>query len=350
MSSEVVFVVVLVAIGLIVIAMAFKQRSRTMAGGAGLPAIDAETLLQPVREQIAMIAGRLDNLVTESVTTRTEISSKIATAIEESRAVFDQGAELRDTTTRISTALRGTGQRGSWGQIQLERVVELAGLTEHVTFKKQVYTKTEDGKKFPDLVVYLPDRRSIIIDAKAPNLNLEDRESATDENLKDHIDTLSGKNYPATIEGAMDFVILFVPSEGTLASALTADPNLNEYAFKKNILLATPMTLLGLLRAVEFGWQQLQQVENIAIINKQAQELCERVLIFIDHLAGIKKGLADAVESYNSAVTSVNTRLLVSVRKMRELGVRVDKSTDDFTEAPTEISEPPVAPTSVPAE
>jgi len=116
------------------------------------------------------------------------------------------------------------------------------------------------------------------------------------------------------------------------------------------VVFIVVLAAIGLLRAVEFGWQQLQQIENIAIINKQAQELCERVLIFIDLPAGIKKGLADAVESYNSAVTSVNTRLLVSVRKMRELGVRVDKSTDDFTEAPTEISEPPVAPTSVPAE
>jgi len=342
MWSEAVLIVVIATIGVVAVAVIFKRGPGASSVGGSISAIDTETLLQPVREQIAMIAGRLDKLVTESVTTRTEISGKIATAIEESRAVFHQGAELRDTTTRISTALQGTGQRGSWGQVQLRRVVELAGLTKHVTFKEQVTTRSDDDKRqIPDLLILLPDERSIVVDSKAPNLNLDDQEAATAKDLKLHIDQLSAKNYPASIKGALDIVILFVPSEGTLASALTEDSNLNEYAFKKKVLLATPMTLLGLLRAVEFGWQQLQQIENVAIINQQAQEVCERSLILLEHFAGVQTGLAAAVEGYNAAVASANSRLLVSVRKMRELGVRVEKSTDDLKEAPVGLSSPP---------
>ena len=345
MSSETILIVVIIAMAAVTVAAILKRRPATSSDTV-LGAIDPEVLLAPVREQIAAVTSRLENLTTETATARTDITNKIAAAIEESHKVFVQGAELRDTTTRISTALQGTGQRGSWGQTQLKRVVEIAGLTEHVTFKEQVQSKTEDDKnKYPDLVVYLPDNKTIVIDSKAPDLNLANGESTSAKDLRLHIKTLANKKYPQIVPGAMDIVVLFVPSEGTLASALTEDHEIIEFAFEKKVLLVSPMTLLGLLRAVFIGWQQLAQIENVEKINKTAEELCDRVMVLLDpeHFGGVYKGLADAVTSYNRTVMSINSRLMVSVRKLRELGVDVNKGKDpaDMKEAPTDILAPP---------
>jgi DNA recombination protein RmuC len=338
MSSEVVLVIVIVAMAAVTVA-AILKRSSAPTIGAGGEVLNPEVLLAPVREQIAAITSRLEKLAVETATSRTDFANKFATVLEESRAVFNQGAELRDTTTRISTALQGTGQRGNWGQVQLRRVVELAGLTKHVTFKEQVTGYTVDQEKLvPDLVVYLPDDRSIIVDSKAPNLSL-DGATATASVLKDHIRSLSAKKYPSAFAGSMDFVVLFVPSEGTLAAALTEDPGLSEFSFSKNVLLATPMTLLGLLKAVEYGWRQLSQIENVALINKEAAELCDRVLKVLELFGGVQAGLATAVTKYNEAVASINSRLLPSVREMKKLGVEIMKDTSDLGKAPTQLSD-----------
>jgi DNA recombination protein RmuC len=338
MSSETVLIIVIVALAAVTITAILKRSPAPAGGGAG-ELLNPEVLLAPVREQIAAVASRLELLAVETATSRTDFANKFATVLEESRAVFDQGAELRDTTTRISTALQGTGQRGNWGQVQLRRVVELAGLTKHVTFKEQVTGYTEDQEKLqPDLVVYLPDNRSIIVDSKAPNLSL-DGATATASVLKDHIKSLSAKNYPSVVSGSMDFVVLFVPSEGTLAAALTEDPGLSEFSFSKNVLLATPMTLLGLLKAVEYGWRQLSQIENVALINKEAAELCDRVLKVAELFGGVQAGLATAVAKYNETVASINSRLLPSVREMKKLGVKIMKDTSDLREAPTQLSD-----------
>lgn len=338
MSSEVVLVIVIVAMAAVTVA-AILKRSSAPTIGVGGEVLNPEVLLAPVREQITAIASRLEKLAVETATSRTDFSNKFATVLEESRAVFNQGAELRDTTTRISTALQGTGQRGNWGQVQLRRVVELAGLTKHVTFKEQVTGYTEGQEKLqPDLVVYLPDNRLIIVDSKAPNLNL-DGVTPPAAVLKEHIKSLSRKNYPSAFAGSMDFVVLFVPSEGTLATALTEDPDLSEFSFSKNILLATPMTLLGLLKAVEYGWRQLSQVENVALINEAAEQLCDRVLKVLELFGGVQAGLATAVEKYNEAVASINSRLLPSVREMKKLGVKIMRDTSDLREAPTQFSD-----------
>jgi DNA recombination protein RmuC len=311
-------------------------------GGFPMTGLDPATQINGLGEQVKGLAGKLEELVAENLTNRVELSTKIAEAIKDIGDVYEQGKTLGTTTSTIATALQGSGQRGSWGELQLERVAELAGITKHVSFKWQHTFKDEEEKdKTPDMTVYLPGNRAIPVDAKAPDLNLDGEESTAADRLKDAIKGLSAKKYPDCVPGALDFVILFVPTESTLAAALSEDLNLIEGAYKQGVLLTSPLTLLGMLRAVEHGWQQDDQINNVAQINEMARELCNRVNNVIEHVAGIQKGLASAVESYNSAVSSMNSRLLVTVRQMENLGVAVAKEVVDLTEVPTHLSEPP---------
>lgn len=339
-------VLVALLVGLVIAFLRYWYRTRgTRDSYSPASALSADALLKVVGGQIAALSMRIDNLADSTTTSRTDISAKIDAAITATRDVFDQGADLRDTTTRIATALQGTGQRGSWGEMQLERVVELAGLTKHVTYKSQKTFKTEEEKeKTPDLTVYLPDNRVIPLDAKSPDLNLDGEESTASKNLKKHIKDLAAKKYPTHIPGAIDFVVLFVPTESTLASALSEDLSLIEYAFKQGVLLTSPLTLLGMLRSVEYGWQQVSQIENVEKISNQAQMLCERSLTLLEHLAGIHKGLSTAVEGYNNAVISANSRLVPAVLQMRELGVRTDKEVSELKDVPTNLMDPPKLP------
>lgn len=335
-------VVVLAALAIAVgIAVRLWYRSRSASHGESrVTELDPATLL--LSEQVTALAKGLNDLVGESAATRTEISLKIEEAIKNVGEVYQQGQDLGITTATIATALQGSGQRGSWGELQLERVVELAELTKHVSFKsQQTFLTEEDKEKTPDLTVYLPGNRLIPVDAKAPDLNLSGEESTASKNLKKHIKALAAKKYPDHIPGSLDFVVLFVPTEGTLASALSEDVSLVEYAYKQGVLLTSPLTLLGMLRAVEHGWQQDAQIKNVEKINEKARDLCNRINNVVEHVAGIQKGLASAVESYNNVVSSMNTRLLVTVRQMEELGVKVDKEVVDLKEVPTPLSAPP---------
>jgi len=211
--------------------------------------------------------------------------------------------------------------------------VELAGLTKHVTFKEQVTSRNDEGKEqTPDMIVYFPDNRAIAVDSKAPDLNLDGGESRSAAALKAHIDTLAKKSYQKSIKNSMEFMVCFVPSEGTLASALTENENLMEYAFSKKVLLATPMSLLGLLKAVEYGWKQLEQIENVAIINKNAFELSDRALVLLAHFKDLGDSLGAAMGKYNDAVRSANSRLIPEIENMKKLGVDIKKPVNEISE------------------
>jgi len=336
------FAVILAALVIAVgIAVRLWYRSRSASHGESrVTGLDPATQL--LSEQFKTLTDGLNELVGESATTRTEIRLKIEEAIREVGKVYQQGKDLGTTTVTIATALQGSGQRGSWGEKQLERVIELAELTEHVSFKSQQTFMTEDDKeKTPDLTVYLPGNRLIPVDAKAPDLNLSGEESTASDDLKRSIKQLAAKKYPENIRGSLDFVVLFVPTEGTLASALSEDVSLVEYAYNQGVLLTSPLTLLGMLRAIEHGWQQDAQIKNVEKINEKARNLCNRINNVIEHVAGIQEGLASAVESYNNVVSSMNSRLLVTVRQMEELGVKLDKEVVDLKEVPTHLSAPP---------
>jgi len=347
--NEVVLVVVgILATLVFVLGIAARHWYRTKGvtrGGFGITGLDPATQIHDLGKVVEGLAGQLKTLTEENLTNRTEISIKIAEAIKDIGEVYAQGEKLGTTTTIIATALQGSGQRGSWGEVQLERVAEMAGITKHVSFKWQQTFKDEEEKdKTPDMTVYLPGNRAIPVDAKAPDLHLDGEESTAADSLKDAIKELSAKKYPDCVPGALDFVVLFVPTESTLASALSENIDLLEYAYRQGVLLTSPLTLLGMLRVVEHGWQQDGQIKNVEKINEMALELCNRINKVIEHVAGIQKGLASAVESYNDVVSSMNSRLLVTVRDMKGLGIAVDKEVVDLKEVPSHLSEPPTPP------
>lgn len=306
----------------------FSTVRKSPSVGGGVSPYNPEDLLAPVREQFRALQKDLNDTREASAKTQGALLEQLQTVSRQNHELFRQGSELSIATTQISTALQGTGVSGDWGEMQLRRTVEMAGLTENVSFVEQETVATPDGRLRPDMIVNLPDNRRIVVDAKAPlidfSLNSDASKKQADA-LEAHIKDLSRRNYGAFVEGSIDFVVLFVPTEGILATALGERPTISEDAVRSRVLLATPMTLLAMLRAVEFGWRQIAQAENAAHIAKEAAELWDRLATFVDHFNKIGSGLKTAVDNYNSAAGSLERSVKPKARVMRELGVTATK-------------------------
>lgn len=320
-------------VAVLVVVLVFVLVFRRPEPAAAPPApLDLEPLLAPIREQLQVVVGQVGAVRVSAEGQFGALGQQLRTIAEQNSKLEVQGAQLGETTTRISTALQGTGVAGNWGEMTLRRTVELAGLTEHVSYVEQESIATENGRGRPDLVVYLPQGRNVIVDAKAPLIDFDGRADAAATQtaaLKVHVNDLAGRNYSAYLEGAVDFVILFVPTEGILATTLGHDPSLSEYAVNRRVLLATPMTLLAMLRAVEYGWQQVAAAENVRQIAVDAAELHDRLATFVDHFTKIGSGLQAAINSYNAAVGALQTRVRPQAVKMRDHGLRVNKDLGD---------------------
>jgi len=333
MSESIFMMAVLVVAIAVVAAISLFAVSKIKSGSATGQVFDPDLLLKPIREQIREIIDRLNQTSTTLTETRVSINTELGHVLSVSKDVQSQNEALNLKTTEISTALQGTGVRGNWGQVSLKRVAELAGLSKHITFIEQKKFKDEEGGITPDMIVDLSDGRKVVVDAKAPEINLKgDQEYSASERLKKHIDDLEERDYSKRIGGAVDFTVLFVPTEGVLSTALTENPNLTEYALTKKILLATPMSLLALLRAIEFGWKQSDQIENVAKILEESKELCNRFGILAEHIENIGEGLKAAAEGYDAAVRSFNRTLQPQIRKVGELGIDVSRNRTDFVE------------------
>ncbi|MEU7870189.1 DNA recombination protein RmuC [Dactylosporangium sp. NPDC049140] len=255
---------------------------------------------------------------------------------EQVRAMHEVSGELRTETHRLVSALRAPTVRGRWGEQQLRRIVEAAGMLEHCDFDEQVSAATEDGVVRPDLVVRLHGGRQVVVDAKAPleaylsALESPDEQSRTArltqhaKHVRAHVEALSAKSYWTAFEPAPEFVVLFVPADTFLDAALQHDPGLLDHAFARNVILATPATLVALLRTVAYAWRQDSLTTNALAVHQTGRELYARLSTMGEHLAKVGTSLATAVTSYNRAVGSLEGRVLVSARRLAELGVSGD--------------------------
>jgi len=265
-------------------------------------------------------------------------------------------SQLARETRNLVTALRRPEVRGRWGEITLRRVVELAGLTVYADFTEQAHVATTEGALRPDLVVHMPDERDLVIDAKTPlDAYLEAVEADSDEarrvalarhaqQVEARIRELAGKAYWSQFERSPEFAVLFLPGDQFLSAALTERPELIDNALRQSVVIATPSTLMALLKAVAYGWRQAQVAQNAAEIRDLGQELYRRLGNFSAHLARVGQRLGSAVESYNSAVGSLERQVLPQARRFTELGVTADAALPAL-EAVERLAREPAAPT-----
>ena len=289
-----------------------------------------ESLVKPIREALAASQKQIADLEKS----RSEAYGGIRSQLEAMQA---SQKSLQQETHNLVNALRRPEVRGRWGEITLRRLVELAGMVEHCDFQEQVHTVTDGPDIRPDMIVRMPDRRELVVDVKTPlDAYLEAVEADTDEqrkqglkrhaqNVHAHIRMLASKAYWEQFDESPEFVILFIPGDQFLSAALNEKPDLIEYALSKQIILATPTSLVALLKAVAYGWRQVALTENAKEIRELAEDLYGRLATFVSHMNKVGRQLGSSVDNYNKAVGSLERSVLPGARKFVELGVHEAK-------------------------
>ncbi|WP_030441290.1 DNA recombination protein RmuC [Actinoplanes subtropicus] len=305
-----------------------EQSMRALSYESAAQSQEAVALaVAPLHDTLRRYEQRVAQLERERVDAYAELREQV-------RQMGAVSGELRTETKQLVAALRAPQVRGRWGEHQLRRVVEAAGLLEHCDFAEQVTAVDDEGGVVrPDLVVRLHGGRSVVVDAKAPlegylaaaeARDERTREASLDQHarhLRGHVDALSAKEYWAAFEPSPDFVVLFVPADPFLDAALRHDPTLMEHAFRRNVVLATPATLVAMLRTVAYSWRQEELARNALEVHALARELYARLATLGDHVGKLGTALGGAVTAYNKAVGSLESRVLVSARKLAEMGV-----------------------------
>ena len=311
-------------------------------------AATVEGLVKPVAVQLKAMQERLEAVERERVAD----SSSVKTLVDELKTTT---MNLLSETHSLSSSMRDSRARGRWGEQQLERIVELAGMLEHCDYDTQVHIPGTEGASRPDMIVRLPQDRLIVIDAKAPltayldgltNAATPEAESAAlqahSKAMSGHVNELAKKNYTDQVKNAIDFVVMFIPGDAFLAAAMRTNPDLFEQAAAKGVVITTPSTLLALLKAISFGWRQTALAEHAHEIEKLGSELLKRLGVFAEHFNSVGESLGKSVQSWNKAVGSIEVSFLPSARRMNDLGLRSEKTLPSFLtlEAPRQVTAP----------
>ncbi|HEB91104.1 MAG TPA: DNA recombination protein RmuC [Deltaproteobacteria bacterium] len=319
------------------------ERSSVEALARREAAVDA--LIRPLRESLARVDEKLHRVETERHGHYEALTKHLELVAVAHRS-------LEEETRNLGQALRAPQARGRWGELQLRRVVELAGMLEHCDFLEQPTLRSGDSLSRPDLIVRLPGDRQIAIDAKAPLEAYLAASEAEDEDeagrcleaharhVRRHLDELSSRAYWSRLDGSPEFVVLFLPGEPFFSAALARDPELIERGVARRVLIASPTTLIALLRAIAQGWQQEEMTENAMAISRLGRELHERIVTLSGHFETLGRKLDGAVVAYNTAIGSFESRVRVSARRMADLGVSSPEPLPDLPEIDRRVREP----------